>query len=428
MSRDPLVLGIDLGTSGVRLAVINFENELIHTSETSYQESLESPEDWTICCTLLIKNIPKTIKEKVVAIAVDGTSGTLLACERNGTPLQNALPYSLSCPEQESKLKELVQDGALASSTSSSLARALRLIDHHGEDILLRHQADWISGWLINDWTWGEEGNNLRLGWNLINNNWPQAFSRISWKRALPKIVKSGSPLLTISSQKSKYLSLPPKTLVVSGTTDSNAAVLGVNPGKDDGVTILGSTIVLKRFVECPIIGSGITNHRIGENWLCGGASNAGGALLKQIFSDEQLKELSRQINPETESGLMLRPLPFPGERFPVDDPKLQPILTPRPISDSLYLHGLLEGLAKIEAQGWERLVELGAPKPKRVITIGGGAKNPQWRKLRERILEIPIHTSKANSAKGVARLAIKGVSSKLSSKEQNNSLFQSNL
>ena len=41
-----------------------------------------------------------------------------------------------------------------------------------------------------------------------------------------------------------------------------------------------------------------------------------------------------------------------------MDDPTLEPVLEPRPISDAWYLHGLLEGLAEIEARGdsarWE--------------------------------------------------------------------------
>ena len=36
-------------------------------------------------------------------------------------------------------------------------------------------------------------------------------------------------------------------------------------------------------------------------------------------------------------------------ERFPVVNPFLEPILTLRPISDSLYLHALFEGPARIE-------------------------------------------------------------------------------
>ena len=62
-----------------------------------------------------------------------------------------------------------------------------------------------------------------------------------------------------------------------------------------------------------------------------GGASNTGGAVLKEFFTSDQLRDLSAQIDPEQPSGLDYYPLTKPGERFPVNDPHLEPRLTPRP-------------------------------------------------------------------------------------------------
>jgi sugar (pentulose or hexulose) kinase len=90
-----------------------------------------------------------------------------------------------------------------------------------------------------------------------------------------------------------------------------------------------------------------------------------------------------------------------------VDDPQLEPVLEPRPVSDALYLQALLEGLARIERQGWARLAELGCPPPRRIVTLGGGATNPQWRRLRERILGVPVvNRPRLTAALGMARLA----------------------
>ena len=55
------------------------------------------------------------------------------------------------------------------------MAKAIKLIDTYGDNIILRHQADWISGWFLNDWSFGEEGNNLKLGWNIANKSWPES-------------------------------------------------------------------------------------------------------------------------------------------------------------------------------------------------------------------------------------------------------------
>ena len=79
-------------------------------------------------------------------------------------------------------------------------------------------------------------------------------------------------------------------------------------------------------------------------------------------------------------------------------------------MSDALHLHALLEGMTRIEAEGWKRLTALGAKPPQRIITLGGGARNPQWRRLRERALGCRVVSSQAPPAAGVARLALAAV------------------
>ena len=411
MSQDPLVLGIDLGTSGVRIAVIDSNCALLQSESAPYQIGLVNPFDWRDRCCALIGRLKPDYRHRLKAIAVDGTSGTLLACDQQGLPLAEALPYSLACPHVLDQLRDLSPQDGPASSSSGSLARALHLVEQHQAPLLLRHQADWISGWLLDDWSYGEEGNNLRLGWDLNKQSWPDSFISQPWWDALPEIRASGSVLGALSPQRAKDLELPEDLLVVAGTTDSNAAVLTADAEDDEGITVLGSTLVLKRFTDQPLAPwPGTSNHRVGGRWLCGGASNAGAAVLKQLFPDIDLAELSRQIDPDLSSGLQLRPLPRCGERFPVDDPQLEPILTPRPVSDSLYLHGLLEGLTTIEQAGWQRLTSLGADPPKKIVTLGGGARNPQWRRLRERQLCVPIRSCNSPPAAGVARLALQAV------------------
>jgi sugar (pentulose or hexulose) kinase len=63
--------------------------------------------------------------------------------------------------------------------------------------------------------------------------------------------------------------------------------------------------------------------------------------------------------------------------------------------------------MARIEAQGYQLLQQLGATPLAQVYTAGGGAKNPAWTTIRERQLQVPIlppaHTA---AAYGTARLA----------------------
>jgi sugar (pentulose or hexulose) kinase len=155
----------------------------------------------------------------------------------------------------------------------------------------------------------------------------------------------------------------------------------------------------------------GIYSHRLGDRWLVGGASNTGGAVLKQFFSTEELAQLSRTIDPDQESSLDYYPLLKPGERFPINDPQLLPRLEPRPETAIEFLHGLLESIARIEASGYRLLQELGATPLQCVYTAGGGAANPVWSQIRSRQLGVTVRRStQTEAAYGTARLAMQGI------------------
>ncbi len=73
--------------------------------------------------------------------------------------------------------------------------------------------------------------------------------------------------------------------------------------------------------------------------------------------------------------------------------------MTPRPDSDAQFLHGLLEGIARIEAEAYAALVSLGAPSLKRIFTAGGGAQNPTWSAIRQRIVGPQVATARSSDA-----------------------------
>jgi sugar (pentulose or hexulose) kinase len=132
--------------------------------------------------------------------------------------------------------------------------------------------------------------------------------------------------------------------------------------------------------------------------------------VLRQFFTDTELAELSAGIRPDRAGCLDYYPLPRPGERFPIADPGLRPRLTPRPHDSRRFLQGLFEGIARIEALGYRRLTELGAPVPARVLSSGGGSRNPVWSAIRQRILRRPVVPARHDQAAyGAALLALRG-------------------
>ncbi|MDA9746354.1 FGGY-family carbohydrate kinase [Prochlorococcus sp. AH-736-K20] len=399
--------GLDFGTSGARISIIDPYKELVYSNSVPYLYNFENPKSWIDSCEKLLDSLPIKLKSNLKKLAISGTSGTLTASSLQGEPMGEAIPYHQACHENKILLESLTSEEEHLRTPYSSLAKALNLINKYGTNILLRHQSDWITGWFLKDWTYGEEGNNLKLGWDLTQESWPKSYLNTTWQKCLPQIIKSGKIIGQVNSDLAKKLNLNKKLILISGTTDSNASLIAANLGIEDGLTVLGTTIVVKKIINKPIKELGITTHRVCDDWICGGASNAGCGILSKFYSDLEIKELSRQINPSKNTCLNLLPLNSKGERFPVNDSNLEPILGPRPVSDSLYLHALFEGLAKIELEGWKKLRELTGSLPKKIITIGGGSKNPQWRKIREKIIDLPIVSCNKTTSFGTALLAI---------------------
>lgn len=332
----------------------------------------------------------------------------------------------------------------------------------------LCHQSDYISTKLIFSTTKGFQQhsdwqNCLKLGYDVRNLNWPlQDWMGSCLKEAMElsngtgnfqeqllqtlptKVVSPGAPIGIVDEAVGKELGLSKDVVVVGGTTDSNAAFYaaaasGSSSGGDDkiripygtAVTSLGSTTAIKFLSKTYVEDSslGVYSHRFPsrdvfdtassdavdehketespseEAWLVGGASNVGCAVFRALnFTDEELKERSKDIDPNTDSEAYTRYKYYPllpdkvGERFPVADATKKSVLEPLPeTSDdeydnvrTEYLKGLFQSIStEVERKGYEVLRDLGAspPFPSRIMTAGGGSKNDVWSSLRQRII-----------------------------------------
>jgi sugar (pentulose or hexulose) kinase len=301
-----------------------------------------------------------------------------------------------------------------AHGATSPLARALRLQRLDGVARIL-HQADWVAGLMSGRFDISDENNALKTGYDPVERNWPAWIAATGVAQdLLPAVVPAGTVVGGVCAEAAKRFGLSATAVVVAGTTDGCAAFLATGAGEPgEAVTSLGSTLVLKMVCDQPVFAPqyGLYSHRIGDLWLAGGASNSGGAALARFFSTEAIRETSQRIDPGKSTGLDYYPLPAPGERFPINDPAFEPRTTPRPADDAEFLHGLLEGIAKIEALGYRRLFELGGPPLSCVYTVGGGAANEVWSQIRARVLGVPLRKSASDEAAvGVARLARRAV------------------
>jgi xylulokinase len=418
-----LYLGIDFGTSGARAIVIDSDGK-VHAEVSRSFDSVGDNQltaTWEAALFNLIEQLASTLRTEVRAIAIDGTSSTVLLCNAEGQPLYPPLLYNDGRGVTEIRtLQEIATPGHVVLSATSSLAKLLWLSrqPQFAEARYFMHQADWLAYLLHGKAGISDYHNSLKLGYDPAQADYPSWLTGIQpINSLLPQVLAPGTPIGGIKPDIAKQFGFPPDCLICAGTTDSTAAFLASGaqlPG--EAVTSLGSTLVLKLLSKTRVDNSryGVYSHRLGDLWLVGGASNTGGAVLKQFFSGAELQNLSTQINPEQASFLDYYPLPEPGERFPIHDPELQPRLQPRPQSSTEFLHGLLESLARIEAQGYDLLQKQGATQLTQIYSVGGGAVNSVWTQIRSRHLKVPlVHPKQTAAAYGAALLAAQGISLK---------------
>lgn len=419
MSGEGLVVGIDVGTSGVRCVAMDATGTVRAQSSVKMSDFGGNGRDaaawWRATEASLDGLLTKIDVKSIKALAVDGTSGTVLPVDAKGLPLASAMMYSDPVLDKEilSAVSSHVPLSSAARGATSGLAKAMMLSKLPGFSRAL-HQADWVAGNLSGHFDLSDENNALKTGYDPVTRQWPD------WIKAtgidvnnLPNVVPPGTPFGKVSTDAARRFGFSADAIVVAGTTDGCASFLATGATKaGDGVSALGSSLTIKVLSGKPISAPefGIYSHRIGDEWLAGGASNTGGKVLATYFAVAQIVELSKRIDPETDTGLDYYPLVEHGERFPISDPTMVPKMQPRPTDDAEFLKAIFEGIATIEALGYRRLVELGCPPLRSVRSVGGGAVNLVWKRIRERKLGVPfVPALSEEAAAGTARLALQG-------------------
>lgn len=432
---DALFLGLDIGTGGVRGSVIDDAGaeQAWHSVDmpapvTLNGQVLQDAIIWQQASARCLQELAgKADLRRLRAIAVDATSSSILLCRDDGAPMTAASMYNdSSSQDQAALIADIAPKDCGAHGASSSLAKALQLRERYPDLAAahLCHQADFINGWLCGRFGISDENNCLKLGYDSRHRRWPDWLQHIDipahW---LPQVVAAGTKIGPIRAELAAEFNIADDCIIVAGTTDSLAAVLATGADRPgDGITSLGSTLVIKLICTQPVFSAehGIYSHRFPAStanepdlWLAGGASNCGGQVLTQLFNQQQLDTMTPQLRPGQPTGLRYTPLPLEqiGERFPLADTECRPKLSPRPDDDVMFFQGILESLTEIEAQGYALLQQLGAGELMRVFTTGGGGRNAPWQRMREQRLGKTVYRARRDEAAyGAALLARHGI------------------
>jgi sugar (pentulose or hexulose) kinase len=438
-----VALGVDLGTSGVRVAIVEKQRagggvSVIEEASAAWSDAEgRVPEVW-------LGKLRETLRgctqlARVGAVSVSGTSGScLLVDATTGAVTRGPLMYNDAV-----ELSQLIDTHAPPLHTTRSSTSALAKLLHWAqerpldENEVVCHQADYVAAALasgpafpggpvlVSDWH-----NALKMGFDVDKLEWPAwildgCLTSDSERRALTqlRVARPGDICERVVSQEaSEAWSLPAGAPIVGGTTDSIAAFVAcstdveagaLNIAAGDAVTSLGSTTAIKFVSDARVDDSsvGVYSHRLEDNWLVGGASNAGCRVLREFaFSDEELEELSAGLPVDARNAKGVYPLVSKGERFPYNDPNKEPVLPPRDGDRASVLEDLLVGIADVERLGYLALKERGASPLKAVATAGGGGRNAQWAALRSNMLGVDVvRAANSDAAFGAAVLALRG-------------------
>ncbi|TDL79635.1 carbohydrate kinase [Palleronia sediminis] len=420
-----LALGLDLGSSGIRSAVIDGTGRVLSEARAAYPatdpDRLDAMGWWDGAAACLDAQIAALAAaghraDEIGHIAVDGTSGSVVLVDEALVPVTRALLYSAGgFADEAARIAAVAPDPHIARGPGSALARALRLVAEGdaGRAAHLLHQADFIAARLMGRGGHSDANNALKTGYDPEAGAWPGWIARTGLPaHLLPRVHLPGAALAPVAPEIAARFGLSPEATVHAGTTDSIAAFIAAAPPTPGAaVTSLGTTLAIKmmvpRRIDRPEIG--LYAHRLGPGWLVGGASNTGGGALLRHFTPAEMTRLSARIDPDRPSPLDYYPLPAPGERFPANDPALPSRTEPRPDDDAAFLHGLLEGIARIEAACYDAIAEMGGGRPAVVTTAGGGAANETWRRIRARVMGRPVEIApRSEAAIGAAMLALR--------------------
>ena len=122
--------GLDFGTSGARISIINFHKKLVYSNSVPYLYGFKNPNSWIHSCESLLVSLPIEVKINLKKLAISGTSGTLTALSLQGEPIGEAIPYDQACSENNILLESLTSGEDHLRTPYSSLAKALKPVSY----------------------------------------------------------------------------------------------------------------------------------------------------------------------------------------------------------------------------------------------------------------------------------------------------------
>ncbi len=427
-----LFMGIDIGTQGARCVVAD-ETGKIHAAHSVAFETLniatregwyeQSPAHWIAAAKTAIKACTAALPnpQAIMAVSIDGTSGTIVALDENMQPLTNGIMYNDPRARAQAavihdKMGHIEKKLGYRFSASFSLPRILYIHDEMPEIYagtrLFAHQADYVAGMLCGEYAVSDYSNALKTGYDLIGNCWPGEYeSELGIDlRKLPRIVAPGAAIAHLTKAACEELGLPETAIVVGGSTDGYASALAAGAvGEGSWASIIGTTFVLKGVTKQLVIdpsGASYSHKLPSGEWLLGGAANLGGRVLNAARGGKSFDEMNVRSEALIPTGVRCYPLTGRGERFPFALPDCEAFYVGDVTGGRLY-PAIMEGIGFAERMALQRMEKLGCTVGDTICAAGGACRSDLWLKIRASILRREMRVPEAvDAAMGSALLA----------------------
>ena len=410
-----LLIGLDLGTQGVRAMLARADGTVLASASRRYARinasgetgcKEQSAEDWKQTAFGVLAELTAQERERLrnaeVYLAVDGTSGTILPVDAQYRPLRTALMYndsrsSENVPGVHRAAKELEDRLGYRIGSSFALPKIVWIRENQPEIFsktkAFVHQTDYLVGCLCGEYQISDYSNALKTGYDLQKEAWDEdVLGALGLDRSLfPDVAAPGTVIGTILPEAADAAGLPRNTKITAGATDGYAACIAsgvVRPGQYNST--LGTTLVLKgvtkEFIRDPE--GRVYCHKHPEGyWYPGGAGNVGGLCLNTWFDETQFEELNAQVPGAVPTGNVIYPLLGRGERFPFVCADAEGFASYKKDDPVSRYAGTMEGVAFTERLCYDTLASIGCETGEDITITGGAVKAPVWSQIRADVL-----------------------------------------
>jgi xylulokinase len=446
---ESLLLGLDVGTSGVKAILVAEGGEVVATATTPLHLSTprpgwaeQDPADWWAAALVSMHAVRRARPcATVAAVGISGQMHSSVFLDRAGEVIRPALLWcdgrtTAECGEitarvgGETRLRDLACNAALEGFT---LPKVLWLRRHEPEayarlaTVLL--PKDYIRYRLTGVLATDPSDASATLMYDTARLRWSEEILDAVEvpRRLLPDVGGSAEVLGHVTAEAAGVTTLPEGTPVVGGGADNACGAAGVgviSPG--EVVSSWGTSGTVLAPLAEPRVDPALRAHTFchvvpGVWYMMGVVLSAGGAFgwYREQFARDiaDASDSARQLDEEAASvragadGVTFLPY-LQGERTPHRDAAARGAILGLSLAHTRahVTRAVLEGVAFALRDSLTILRELGL-SPRQVLLTGGGARSPFLRRLQAEVFGLPVTTvdREEGPAYGAALLAAVG-------------------